>query len=80
MAGVAILGDLLLSALVIAVVASETSGKIHVPEVVGIGPPVDSHGGEDVAVVNVNQCLCSLLHLGALRIINAEVILSVVFP
>ena len=64
--------------LVVTVVATEATRKIRVAQVVGIRPPGDVHGREDVAIVNVHQSFGGLLDLGALAVVNGEIVLAVV--
>src|SRR5690349_14055486 len=73
-AGGAIVGNgLSVGAGVRAVVAAEASGKIVVPQVVGVHAPVHFHFRENIAQINLGDVVGCLLHQGALSVENFRI-------
>src|SRR5208282_4037299 len=74
-AGTAIVGDgLAVGTGMTAVMAAEAAWRIVVPKIIRVDAPGHTHGGKDVAQIDVCHFLASLLHHGAPRLIDLRVI------
>ena len=74
-AGTAFLGyDLALGAYMLAVVATETTRKVEMPNVVIVSAPIELHLGESRAAINALQLGNSVANLGLFRLLQVRVL------